>query len=164
MGTGRGLMTRGPEGAPLRVFFTDPSDLDFRFPWWAGPTGLKRGLPGRRFTVGLAEMSCTVACASSPGRSRILNSLVYMILQFWLIPLLLDMSDKRFASGLKKPTSFSNAGLVVSRPVPDDEAITLERLPDPGGRPRLPPRLGRGRWRPGIRGVNRPTPKLPKLG
>jgi hypothetical protein len=56
------------------------------------------------------------------------------------------MSDERFASGLKKPTSVSNVGLVGSRLVPDDETITLDRLPDPGGRPRLPvPRLGRGR-------------------
>jgi hypothetical protein len=51
------------------------------------------------------------------------------------------MSDKRLASGFKKPTSFSNAGLV-----PDEETMTLDRLPDPGGRPRLPvPRLGRDR-------------------
>lgn len=56
------------------------------------------------------------------------------------------MSDERLVSGLKKPTSVSNAGFVGSRLDTDDETITLDRLPDPGGRPRLPvPRLGRGR-------------------
>lgn len=83
-----------------------------------------------------------------------------MISCFVKVPLLLDISDKRFASGLRKPISFSELGLMASRLVPDVEAITLERFPDPGGRPRLPvPRPGRGRCRPGISGVKRPTPK-----
>lgn len=69
------------------------------------------------------------------------------------------MSDNRLASGLKKPTSFPDcADFPASRLVPD-ETITRDRLPDPGGRPRLPlPRPGRGRCRPGINGVNRLTP------
>lgn len=74
------------------------------------------------------------------------------------------MSDKRFASGLKKPISFSETGLLDSRAVVDDEAVTRDRFPDPGGRPRLPvPRPGRGRCRPGINGVKRPTPVKDKL-
>ena len=77
----------------------------------------------------------------------------------FILPLLLDISDRRFTSGLKKPISFSEFGLRASRLAPDVEAITLDRLPDPGGLPLLPvPRPGRGRCRPGISGVKRPTP------
>lgn len=84
-----------------------------------------------------------------------------MVKQTKIIPLLLEISDKRFAaSGLKKPISLATVGFADSRLVPDDEAIIRDRFPDPGGRPRLPvPRFGRERCRPGISGVKRPTPK-----